>query len=312
MIDQDIEINQEVVERLQKLYEKKCLAHAYLFVGPAYSGKGQTALAIARLLVAASEKQTQKELSKDHPDIYVIESGFGETIKIEDVRQLLERVKLRPFSADIKVFIMQNVENLTVEGANAFLKTLEEPSNNSLLLLTTSVPERVLETIKSRCHAIYFLTSSPMRLAQQLQSKHGMNEADAHYLAYFAEGCQGRSQKLFKEDFISTKNRLLDQFLSSHQADAFIKEIVKDKNKVKQLLDILLSWLRDSMLIKAGVEDRRLIHVDRLKELRSFQSRFHFQELKILYEEVVRATQLLTDNLNVRMTLTIIKEKFHG
>ena len=88
-----------------------------------------------------------------------------DSIKIEDIRFLLSRAHLMAYEAKTKVFIIRNIELMTLEAANALLKTLEEPAPNTLMILTTSVLEANLDTIKSRCHIVKFFPSSVNRIA---------------------------------------------------------------------------------------------------------------------------------------------------
>lgn len=313
-----IQLNQTILKRFVVLREKGRLAHAYLFIGPPNIGKGETALAVAKLLnCEAPPKETfcdacpscRKINSGNHPDVFVIDNGYGESIKIEQIRELLSRNKLRPFMAAWKVFIIRNIENLTLEGANAFLKTLEEPSAGSLLLLTTSVPEKNPDTIRSRCHAIYVPAVSSHDLAQQLRGEYHMDEDSSHFLAYFAQGCLGTAGKLKENQFVEQKDALMDGFILNRPEEALIKEILAEKGRTKELLDILLSWMRDCLLVKAGVSDGRLIHLDRLQDLKDFQKKYTFKDLNKLNEAVVDMCRLLADNLNIKLPLLIIGEQ---
>jgi len=315
---QEIQFNPSILKRFSVLEQKGRLAHAYLFIGSPDIGKGETALAIAKLVNCEGEQgemfcdvcpSCMKINSGNHPDITVIDNGYGESIKIEQVRGLLSQSKLRAFMAKKKVFIIRNIENMTIEGANAFLKTLEEPAADSLLLLTTSVPEKNLDTIKSRCHAIHFPSVSGHDLATQLKKEGDVGALEAHFLAYFAQGCPGTAKRLKDNQFVEKKNELIDVFVLRRPDDSFVKEIVADKAQTKEFLDILLSWIRDALLVKADVEDGRLIHSDRIGDLKRFQERYTFEELKNLHESVVKMCQLLADNLNIKLPLLIIGEQ---
>ena len=318
-------IHAPVLTRFRTLIRKHRLAHAYLFVGPSYIGKGETSLALAKMINC--ERNVEREASCDdegefycaqcpeclkitsgnHPDVRVIESGIGESIKIEQIREMLNQVKLRPFSGRQKVFILKNIENMTPEGANALLKTLEEPSASSLLLLTTSVPEKTLDTVKSRCQMIHFLPLSAERLAVQLTDGDGESSLRAHFLAYFAEGCPGKAQRFKEIQMFEKKNEVIDRFLLTTESQAYMKKILADKEQTREFLDVLLSWIRDCVLIKTGIDSARLIHRDRINELRRFQERFAFEELLEAHQDVVRMCQLFTDNLNIKIPLALIR-----
>ncbi len=317
-IDQEYQLDHSILQRFTVLRKKGRLAHAYLFVGPSDIGKGETALAIAKLVnCEAIEGEVfcdtcsscTKINSGNHPDVFVIDNGYGESIKIDQVREILSRNKLRAFMAKKKVFILKNIENLTLNGANAFLKTLEEPAADSLLLLTTSALEKNLDTIKSRCHMIHFPSMSRDHLANRLREDCDIDEMSSHFLTYFAQGCLGAAKKLEEDQFMETKNELVDGFILTRPDDDMVKKMLSNKEETKRLLDILLSWIRDALLVKTGVEDDRLIHLDRKDDLRRFVRNYTFEDLKNINESIVNMCQLLADNLNIKIPLLIIGEQ---
>jgi hypothetical protein len=286
-IQPTISINTSILQNLALLDKKGRLAHAYLFVGPKESGKTATALALAKFLNCENPNGGAAEgcgvcapcvkmNSGNYPDVHLIEADETGTIKIEQVRGLLDQIQLRPLLADRKIFIIRNVELFTLEGANALLKTLEEPSANSLLILTTSVLEKNLDTVRSRCHLVMF-------------------PQPANH--FFSKEAQAR------------KEEMIDGFVFAHYVEPLLKKIVADKDQTRILLEILMSWVRDAVLLKAGVEDSRLIYRDRLHELRRFAAPFSFEQLNDLKGEIVQAFHLLTENLNMKIPLLIIWEK---
>ena len=226
----DIPVNENVLKHFAALEKKGLLAHAYLFVGPAYIGKVTTAVAVAKFLNCEDKKNREgtyfcgrcpaclKINSGNHPDVHILQVAPGESIKIDAVRELLAQIRLRPFMAAKKIFIVHNIEDLTTEGANALLKTLEEPSANSLLILTTAVPERVLETVKSRCHVIPFAPASQRALAARLVQYYDEDKDQAHFLAYFAEGCLGKARRLKEDGLCATKDEIIDRYIFGARA----------------------------------------------------------------------------------------------
>lgn len=327
MIANAIEINENILKRFAALEKKGHLAHAYLFIGPADIGKGATAAAVAKFLNCEDKNSSGQAPPKagqayfcdrcpaclkinsgNHPDVHILRVAPGESIKIDAIRELLAQIRLRPFMAAKKVFIIHNIEDLTTEGANALLKTLEEPSVNSLLILTTAVPERVLETVKSRCHAMPFVSASQRALAARLVQHYDEDKDQAHFLAYFAEGCLGKARRLQEEGFCAAKDAIIDQFILGREREALIKTIASDKAKTREFLDVLLSWIRDCLLVKAGVEDARLVHAGRIRELQNFQQRFSFEDLAGIYRETVNTCRLRVENLNTKIPLSIIGE----
>ncbi len=321
MILENTEINEVILQRFQRLQNKDRLAHAYLFVGPQGAGKYATAIAVAKLLNCEAPSDDQESLfcgtclnckkidSGNHPDIHFLETEDGGPLKIEHARTLLNHMKMKPFSAPRKIFIIKDIENLTKEAANAILKSLEEPTPNSLLILTTSVIEKNLDTVRSRCHAMHFITSAKTKLADRLTKYYDGNSADAHFLAYFSEGCMGKAKYLKDKGLLAKKDEVIDHFIFSQADDRYTKKILQDKESTRQFLDVLLSWIRDSLLMKVGVSEFNLIHRDRIRDLKKFQSKYTFEELCDLNKEVIQMSRLLSENLNIKIPLMIIKEK---
>jgi DNA polymerase III subunit delta' len=127
-------------------------AHAYLFFGPAGSGKRRHADRFAAALLACPPHRVE---SRTHPDLFVLEPE-GQGILIEGARRLRRDLHLRPFEADRRVYLILDAHLLRDESANALLKSLEEPPEYGVILLVSDHAERMLPTIRSRLQAIEF------------------------------------------------------------------------------------------------------------------------------------------------------------
>ncbi len=164
---------ERVVQLLQRSLERGRLAHAYLF-----SGNNLDELeAVARTLAKTLNCQNPPRKSADglpldscdqcssckriesgnHPDVsWLRAESKSRIIGIDQVRELLQTVNLKPTEAEYKVGVLVAVDRLKTEAANAFLKTLEEPPSKSILILLTTEPQRLLDTILSRCLRLNF------------------------------------------------------------------------------------------------------------------------------------------------------------
>lgn len=132
---------------LKKAREEERLGHAYLVTGSAHAGVGILAEELAALVLGCSLMQLSM-----HPDFYSIEpESKARKILTEQMRGLEEALALSPQQSTHKVVIIHDADRMVAAAANAFLKTLEEPPDDTLLLLTTTLPEALLETIRSRC-----------------------------------------------------------------------------------------------------------------------------------------------------------------
>ena len=159
--------------------------------------------------------------------------GLSPPGREETLRKLPEKVlgAYSPAFGGRKVFIIKDIEAMTLDGANAFLKTLEEPAADTMLVLTTSTPENILDTVRSRCHTVYFPSLSDYELAGRLERDDGMTRPEARLYTYFAQGSLEAVEQLQEADFVDGKNDLIDEFVLERPTEDRIKELVKDKGK---------------------------------------------------------------------------------
>jgi len=154
------------VSLLQRSLERGRLAHAYLFTGNNLDELEALARTLAKTLNC--EKPLKKSRvaidccdqclncrkidHNNHTDVHWLRpESKSRIITVEQIRELMREIQLKPTEAEYKVAIIVAADRLRVEAANAFLKTLEEPPPKSVLILLTTEPQRILETILSRC-----------------------------------------------------------------------------------------------------------------------------------------------------------------
>jgi DNA polymerase III delta' subunit len=138
----------------------------YLFVGPESSGKREAAKNFAKAINCMNPKDGKpcgacvscKKIDKEiHPDVFFVETkGASSSIGIDRIREIIEKANLKPYEAKSKVFIINNAHSMNEASANAFLKTLEEPLENTVFILISRSKDLLLPTIVSRSHVIRF------------------------------------------------------------------------------------------------------------------------------------------------------------
>ena len=135
------------LERMQDARRAGRLAHAYLLTGPVGSGKSWLAERMAALLLECAPERVTA-----HPDLRLVQpESKSRRIVIDQIRELEHAIQRKPLLASSKVAIIHDAERMQPQAANAFLKTLEEPPPGSLIILLSTVPEAILETVLSRC-----------------------------------------------------------------------------------------------------------------------------------------------------------------
>jgi DNA polymerase-3 subunit delta' len=141
----------EALDFLTRAHEQQRLAHAYLITGPAGAGKRQ----LASDLFALVNNLPPGPDPLKHPDVHIVEpESKSRVVKIEQIRELERELQMRPNSARHKAGIVIDADRMNPSASNSFLKTLEEPPAQSLLLLLSENPAQLLDTILSRCVTI--------------------------------------------------------------------------------------------------------------------------------------------------------------
>lgn len=314
-------INQKITDRLYGLNNINRLGHAYLFLGLSGCGKMETALDLA-LRINCDDQSLEtachqcpscvKIIKNGHPDVNIIEVIEGQSIKIEQIRQMLEAVSLRPFFSTRKIFIIKDAEKMTVESCNALLKTLEEPTSTSLIILTSSSEEKLLPTIRSRCQAVHFRPFTRREVSDYIENLYEADKEAIQFVANYSEGSLGRAKELIEKDIFEFKTDVIQEFILSDGGDDFVKPVLADPVQTEQFLSILLSWVRDIILLKSGVKDQRLYHLDRIRDLQKFEQRFNFKELNQLFDDIINMSRQAAQNLNIKVPLMIIREQLWG
>ncbi len=308
---------------LKRALAQGTLAHAYLFSGEAGIGKKMTALALAAALHCGDLRENsgcgvcpscRAAATLNHPDVHVV-TGDGGEIKIDQIRQVQADLALKPFQGEKKVLIVDGAEDMNPASANAFLKTLEEPPGDTLIVLISSMPQGLLPTIRSRCQEIRFHPLSRRTLAQALVLRRGLSEADAWFVAALAQGSMGRGlemdveqEKAEREEFLGLWSRLGD--MGADEALAHADAFAKDRERFERLLDRGVQWLRDAVVFHETGDEKLLVYAhggDALKERytgvsleRMLLDMELFSESRSLLDRRVSA-QLVADNLFLKL-----------
>lgn len=151
------------LKQLTTALNKKCLPHALLFAGPQGIGKRRIAQELAFQLLTIDNSNLEKENSYkllnsgQHPDLHVVETAEGvKGITVDSIRTLTAELRLKPYLAKKRIAIIDQAHTMNVAAANAFLMTLEEPGEDSHIILLSDAPQRILPTIISRTQNMHF------------------------------------------------------------------------------------------------------------------------------------------------------------
>lgn len=242
--------NDDIKDYLEKSISQKNILHSYLFLGTSGIGKLEIAKEYARKILCLENTEdecTCKSCTcfngKNHPDYYLINEE-GKIIKIEVVRELLEKVVEKPIVSNRKLYIINDFEKMTKEAQNCLLKTLEEPPEFVTIILISSNENLILNTIKSRCMALKFKNIKDEELLNYCINNLGFDSVSNNLLKSFG-GSIGKAIKLKDNkdnyDKIDTiisnvKNMDLITFLSEGK-------ILYDKDNIGDILDYIIVCL---------------------------------------------------------------------
>ena len=270
-------------------------SHAYLFHGPAGTGKRTIARSFAAALLAEEPAQAAviaERISRgSHPDLtWVTPSGASEMLVADIEEPVVAAAARTPFEATRRVFVIEAVDTMTEEAANRMLKTLEEPPAFVHLLLLTDRREDVLETIASRCQAVRFDPLPPALVAERLEVA-GTEAATASASARLAlgdarlaerlAGAEGRALRAGAEGFVRaavdgrTEARPWTALLDAAKASGE-RAGVSSEEQLAARLELLPAKERKRAEREALVDRRR---VERRERTRTLQEGLRLAEL---------------------------------
>lgn len=254
--------------------------------------------------VEAIHEQLRMKAENPYHRIVVPKATF---IKINSIREVKRQSALSMFEEGRKVYIISNAEEMNPEASNALLKTLEEPSPNTVLILTTSQRDRLLPTIVSRCQLVPCDRVEEEEIRDHLIRTEGMEKEHAEIVAKLADGSVTRALELLTVDikaYRETIVALMRAALSSKPSLLF-SEIEKlgagsDRNAVERTLRLLQVWLREALLLRERGEQRSRIGDG---DLQRFVERFPRANLVAALESVESSIALLSKNVYLPLIL---------
>jgi DNA polymerase III subunit delta' len=230
-------------------------------------------------------------------------------IRIKDIRAIRKETSMTATEQGKKIFILLDVDTMNEASANAFLKVLEEPPEDTLFLLITAHKEQVRQTILSRCQAVQCVRLTEDEITQALIEREQIDPARARLTARLSDGSYVRALGLLNEDLDKQRSDAV-VFLRGCLGNAVLKFFddqeeyfsSKKREPVEQLLHLLLVWFRDAIIYREQ-GDVGIINHDQLADLERFVSRFGHADLARCVEEVERALGLLRRNVYLPLVL---------
>lgn len=231
------------------------------------------------------------------------------SIRIGQIRWLKRALSLSAVQEGRRVVILHNIDSMTVEASNAFLKTLEEPHENTVLILTTPSTSGVLPTITSRCQVVRIPALDDHDIVARLVAD-GIPPAEATVAAAFAEGDMTAAYEFLQEDVHAeraTAIHLLRSVLKGRDFRlSFVEAVVNsternNKQRALLILRLLAVWLRDVQNIITFGPDTPISNMDQREALIRFATSFAKADLSEALSIVERAASDIRRNVSVHL-----------
>ena len=318
-----------LLARLQPALEQGRESHAYLLTGPPHVGKLTLAREVAQAVnclrgpgaPCGECAQCQRIADGLHADVRVVDIEFSR--KVEDrntvtsitigaIRELEHTVNLNPFEGSRTVIIIDGAGTMTVDAANALLKTLEEPPPGVLFLLLTDDEDSLLTTIRSRCQTLQLLPMSRRQMIDFLSENHGVTESEADRLYRLSRGCLGWALRALADPQILDQRqadleRMRETVASGLDARfTYANEVASlfssNRPAARELLALWLRWWRDLLLVKEGAEEY-LHNADHADALHSHADALTTAQIAAFIRRLLNTLAALDANASPRLAM---------
>ncbi len=317
-----------LLDRLRRALAQGTLSHAYLIVAPRQSGKMRLALDLAKALncSAAPEKRPCGECTAclkieagKHTDVQIVglnrnpgdpEAKERTEIGIGEIDQLLHSTNLPPFEGRHRVYIIDEAGNLSLEAANRFLKTLEEPPATVTFLLLTENIASIPATIVSRCQRLNLARMKTAELEAILSERLKLESTKAKLLARLSHGRAGWALAAAKDlSVLEERQAQFEKFKTLLAADLperfatagqMALQFSRKREATYETLAAWAGWWRDILLVKTG-RNSDIISIDSEPDLGEMAGAYPLELIKSALESTLEAVAQLKLNAQSRL-----------
>lgn len=314
--------NQRNKQILQRLLSNGRVSATMIFAGPDGVGKRQFAITFAKAancqkaldnsyaLDSCDECATCRRIDEGtYGDVTTIQPD-GQFIKIAQTRGMAEEVYYRPREGRQKFFIIDEADRLRDEAANSLLKTLEEPPPTSTLILLTSRPNSLLQTIRSRSQRMNFAPLTTAEMEKFLAENYPRPAADTALLARVTEGRIGQATAFDLSVYRQERRTLIEllELMATGQNRVRLLKAAeyigkKERDEFEKELDLMTSLLRDIFLIAAGRSRGEVVNIDVADRLELIAGKLGLARITSWSEKIGDVRRSLRVNANRQLAM---------
>ena len=323
----DILAQDHVINLFKETIKADRLSHAYIFTGQNGVGKALFAKEFTKTLFCKKSKNDSCNLclncvrieKANHPDVSWIEiEEKAKYIKIENIRKLQHSVKLSPIESDYKTFIIKDADRMNEEASNCLLKTLEEPTPNTIFILISNSLSSIKETIKSRCQIIRFHTIPTHVIKDKLSEKLNAETRKIEWASRFSNGSLGEAFELLENNYYEINNNIINRLTRPGMDNLlFVEEIIstylspndsleEKRHTLKRILNCILQFYRDLLIIKISYINcikikTPLFNLNYEDTMRKYSNYLTLENTTKIINEILIYTKYIDYNLNINL-----------
>jgi DNA polymerase III subunit delta' len=311
----NIRSQDNAVKYLSKSISFGRIANGYLFFGPGGVGKALTARSFIKTLMC-KELDTSDNICEcsvcrridgnNHPDVIWVKPVNSKAIKIEEIRQVSDKLNLKPYEADRIVCVIEEAHLMTREASNALLKVLEEPPGRSLIMLLSDKRELLLSTVISRCVEVRFGYVSLKDSTDIIFNNIEVTREKAAFLAGYSGGSPGYALEVEEKGLLARREEVFGALREISNGRRTVSWISEDKEILSDDIELLIMIFRDLCMFTEtggnGIVDQALVDSSLIDKFGSYS----VNKIRAIIGELIEIKRAIKGNANPKLVSQVL------